>query len=604
MTSSITISFSREGMRPPVFITSSLVQWQIWKMEVHDDTTENGDQIFYKTFEDVKDGEYQYKFRLGYDDWWVLDSEKETVTDNAGNVNNVIFVQAKNEHHSDSEESEEETAEEPKGTADPSGTPKSSADDSTSNGTGSFQITPTSDSSTTLEPSKSENTGVVAEKEVSDGNHKPEKTQSVEATKEDEKPSPVPIPITVVEKVPDAEPPAYPNVEPRSLESDGSKRAQDAEPDAEYVIVSDAPAENTEENGDGKDEKNAEKAEEDDKFFNPPIPTIAIEEATSNEAPAKPKVVDDESTHTQNAGPEAIDITKAAISNDSAEQKEQDEANKAVNAPSSMPVPFTVIEKVPDTDAPVYGDVGPQSLKEDALKRTQDAEPDAEYITTPEAPAKEDSTAEASALDNTAVPRLVLEKADDEPSHGDDFGREATSGQKVAHEMRAADALPDETIISPTADRISPPLEIPEPSEAIPESERSPLLSHEALDSIEEEPSPLLPHEKLDGPHESAVNELAPLLPREQAGASLDSKEEESTPLPPHERTDAPIEKSEPPVSEKAVSSNGNHKPHQENLDAIDPKHSSPIPINKLFVLSLFIGVTAYFLLPAFVRTA
>ncbi|KAF2803589.1 uncharacterized protein BDZ99DRAFT_503196 [Mytilinidion resinicola] len=601
MTSSITITFSREGMRPPVFITSSLVQWQIWKMDIRDETTENGDQIFYKTFEDVKDGEYQYKFRLGYDDWWVLDSEKETVTDNAGNVNNVIFVQAKNEQPSDSEDSEEETVEEHKGTADQSGAPKSLADDFTSNGTGSFQITPTSDGSTTSDSTKSENKGIVEDKGVTEDVKHAEKKASVEEVKEDEKPSSIPIPITVVEKVPDVEPPIYSGVEPRSLETNGSKRAQDAEPDAEYVIVSDAPAENTEENGDGKEKNNVEKAKEDSKFFNPPIPIAVFVESTGIEEPAKARASEDQSTSTENTVPDAEDVTKADISKETIKEKEEEKETKEGEAASSVPVPFTVVEKVPDADAPVYGDVEPKTLKEDAVKRAHDAEPDAEYITTPEAPAEE-----VASPDNATVPRLVLEKEDDEPSHGDDFGREATSGQKVAHEMRAADALPDETIISPTADQISQPIEVVENPEPTPESERSPLLSHEVLNSTENEPSPLLPHEKLDRSHESAVNELAPLHTREQTDTPLDSTEEEPAHLLPHENEDAPVEKFEEPVSEKAVSSNGNHKPHphHENLDAIDPKHSFPFPINKLFLLSIFIGVVAYFLIPAFVRTA
>ena len=49
------------------------------------------------------------------------------------------------------------------------------------------------------------------------------------------------------------------------------------------------------------------------------------------------------------------------------------------------------------------------------------------------------------------VPSVVVDKVDSEPRHGDDLGSEATQGQKVAHDLRAADAQPDETNIHPHA---------------------------------------------------------------------------------------------------------------------------------------------------------
>lgn len=58
-----------------------------------------------------------------------------------------------------------------------------------------------------------------------------------------------------------------------------------------------------------------------------------------------------------------------------------------------------------------------------------------------------------SAADETAhttppnVPELVVEKLDIKPAHGDNFGIDATYGQKEAHEMRAADAEPDQMVV-------------------------------------------------------------------------------------------------------------------------------------------------------------
>lgn len=50
------------------------------------------------------------------------------------------------------------------------------------------------------------------------------------------------------------------------------------------------------------------------------------------------------------------------------------------------------------------------------------------------------------------IPTVVVQKTDTEPRHGDDFGSHATIGQKDAHEMRAADATPDYTVIRPDED--------------------------------------------------------------------------------------------------------------------------------------------------------
>lgn len=56
---------------------------------------------------------------------------------------------------------------------------------------------------------------------------------------------------------------------------------------------------------------------------------------------------------------------------------------------------------------------------------------------------------EASADTQIPVPTLVVEKTDNEPSHGDDFGVDATTGQKDAHEMRSEDAEADSVVIRP-----------------------------------------------------------------------------------------------------------------------------------------------------------
>lgn len=149
----------------------------------------------------------------------------------------------------------------------------------------------------------------------------------------------------------------------------------------------------------------------------------------------------------------------------------------------SVPVPFVVVEKVADKEQPEYGDVEPESLPLDAAKRTADPDPDFEVV-------KEESPVDMPPSKSPDVPLLVVEKTDDQPAYGDDFGQHATIAQKVAHEMRAADASPDKLVISPDFEDDTPPEE----------DQPSPLFSHESfhteshapaasMDTIDEESS-------------------------------------------------------------------------------------------------------------------
>lgn len=59
---------------------------------------DKGEYKFSKTF-DAKEGEYQYKLRLGPGDWWICDDSKPQVDDGLGNKNNLISVKADGEPH-------------------------------------------------------------------------------------------------------------------------------------------------------------------------------------------------------------------------------------------------------------------------------------------------------------------------------------------------------------------------------------------------------------------------------------------------------------------------------------------------------------------------
>lgn len=77
MATHATITFSQPGVRPPVYVTSSLSGWTPLEMDVADNTTASGDPVFTKTFSNVDQGSYQYKVRLGQDHW-ILDESKQT----------------------------------------------------------------------------------------------------------------------------------------------------------------------------------------------------------------------------------------------------------------------------------------------------------------------------------------------------------------------------------------------------------------------------------------------------------------------------------------------------------------------------------------------
>ena len=74
--SNVTISYQRLGTRPPMFVAGSFTE-PLWVAQELDQRDVDGEYIFSKAFE-VKPGTYQYKFRVGYSDWWICDEANET----------------------------------------------------------------------------------------------------------------------------------------------------------------------------------------------------------------------------------------------------------------------------------------------------------------------------------------------------------------------------------------------------------------------------------------------------------------------------------------------------------------------------------------------
>jgi hypothetical protein len=141
----------------------------------------------------------------------------------------------------------------------------------------------------------------------------------------------------------------------------------------------------------------------------------------------------------------------------------------------SVPVPFVVVDKVEDQEQPAYGDAHHVDLPTDAAKRSADAEPDFEET-------KVDSPIKTQTLKSADIPLLVVDKTDDRPAYGDDFGDDATTAQKVAHDMRAADTQPDRLNITPES-HLEP--------DSDQDDQAAPLFRHESFQAEDDSQAPL-----------------------------------------------------------------------------------------------------------------
>jgi len=67
------ITFSKADIKPPVFLAGSFSQWTPLEMKVKQSDNAGSVENLFSYETDLPPGEYQYKFRLGPGDWWVLD---------------------------------------------------------------------------------------------------------------------------------------------------------------------------------------------------------------------------------------------------------------------------------------------------------------------------------------------------------------------------------------------------------------------------------------------------------------------------------------------------------------------------------------------------
>jgi len=76
--STVTLKYAKPGTKPPVYLAGSFSnpQWIPLPMEWH--ATNNDEYEFYKEVTVHEGQEYQYKFRIGEGDWWILNDDSPT----------------------------------------------------------------------------------------------------------------------------------------------------------------------------------------------------------------------------------------------------------------------------------------------------------------------------------------------------------------------------------------------------------------------------------------------------------------------------------------------------------------------------------------------
>ncbi|CAI6337645.1 unnamed protein product [Periconia digitata] len=91
MVTRASITFEHPKTDSPVYVVTEMSSppWEPLEMKDSGRKTDAGDIIFVRDFEDVDEGNHQYKIRIGEGNW-VLDSSKDIASDGAGHLNNLV----------------------------------------------------------------------------------------------------------------------------------------------------------------------------------------------------------------------------------------------------------------------------------------------------------------------------------------------------------------------------------------------------------------------------------------------------------------------------------------------------------------------------------
>ncbi|KEZ42639.1 hypothetical protein SAPIO_CDS5892 [Scedosporium apiospermum] len=86
----ITLSYRKPGTQPPLFVAGTFTEPPWTAQEMSYTIGSDGEHAFSHTCKVEPGSEIQYKFRVGTGNWWALNEDAPTVTDSAGNQNNVL----------------------------------------------------------------------------------------------------------------------------------------------------------------------------------------------------------------------------------------------------------------------------------------------------------------------------------------------------------------------------------------------------------------------------------------------------------------------------------------------------------------------------------
>ncbi|KAI9773572.1 MAG: hypothetical protein M1840_006846 [Geoglossum simile] len=459
----VRITYAHPGSVPPVYLAGSFtaLPWEPQEMQYTElqskeaESGEGGQQAqleyeFYKEL-DVKEGQWQYRFRVGQGDLWVLDGNTPTVVGRGGCRNNYLVVRRDSASHA-----LERAPSSGITTAEPETAPSETPVAQLSTAHGGFEGYPAGEAVGVMEsPDLPISVKPDTDEPVKLGDlpvklSEPDiipPQEEVTVLKERDKA----IPQDVEDKT-NLVLPGHENkggelvgVQERGLAPNGPHyTVLDASESPELCEASrgsngDCPIEHTEE---------------------VPLEVGEQAEQRTTKSPLKPSFTEQKGSVSSSSyevfpvRPVEENVNEFTEVFNSSDEHIQD--GPPTKEPSSIktpdfveevPIPFTVVEKAPDKEPPTYGeDIGDNgSLREGVEDRQADVEPD-QVIESEKSQLNE-------VLEDTnepiSVPLLVVDKTDDKPSYGDDFGAEGSHAQKLAHGKRAADAEPDEIRISP-----------------------------------------------------------------------------------------------------------------------------------------------------------
>ncbi|MCJ1310565.1 hypothetical protein MMC25_004230 [Agyrium rufum] len=84
------ISLKHAEAKPPVFVAGAFTNPPWEPRELKHRAVDNSEEYEFVASFPAKEGQYQYKFRIGTGDWWICDQSAQQVQDDAGNWNNVL----------------------------------------------------------------------------------------------------------------------------------------------------------------------------------------------------------------------------------------------------------------------------------------------------------------------------------------------------------------------------------------------------------------------------------------------------------------------------------------------------------------------------------